>query len=264
MIPRSVPPTSGSRRRNSSGGRVDRERHVAGGGGSDRGGAELRLAVVQLVLEVDVVLGLVHEEVQAHLEVPAVGGVHGRVAGGDLRSRERARIAVGRLEEVVGDVGREVAEAHAEVRRHARPGVRRAGAVAAEGRGALGDQLGVVPERNVEVDAGRDQLLVGEAVEDVADHLRLVVGGEVDAEDGILSPAVGAAVVVAAFLGADDGEVQESAEGRGAGRVDARARHARRAGGGDGIVAFPDAVSRNAWSGLPGMRTVSVCWSAVM
>src|SRR5437660_5475189 len=196
---------------------------------------------------------LVEEEVQPALDVPAVRPVAGRLRDRPSRVRQPRVVAVGRLEVVIRDIGRDEAEAIPGGGGDAGPAVGRARAVAVQVERAFADELGGLAHGQVYVRAEGQQPLVGEVAEAVAHRLRLVVAGDVDADDGALAPFV-VAIDPDAFLGADDLEIDEPAEGRVALGRDAGARgrgHARRVRSGrgcsgrlqEGRVTFEDAAA---------------------
>jgi len=163
---------------------------------------------------------LVEEEVDAGLEVPAVGAVHAGAADGKIARRETARVAAGRLEVIVRYVRCDEAVPVAGARREARAGVRASRAIAVQVQGAIEDQLGLLGHREVQIDARGEELVVGEAAERVLERPRLVIPRHVHAEDGGRSPSV-RAVEPETFFAADQVEVDQAAHGRVASRRDA-------------------------------------------
>src|SRR5713226_6811719 len=96
---------------------------------------------------------LVEEEVDAGLEVPAVGAVHAGAADGKIARRETARVAAGRLEVIVRYVRRDEAVPVAGARREARAGVRASRAVAVQVQGPIDDELGPLRHGKVQIDS---------------------------------------------------------------------------------------------------------------
>src|SRR4051812_23945770 len=115
----------------------------------------------------------------------------------------------------VRDVGRAEAERVTDVGEEAFAGVGVAGAISFQVPHRLDHQLGRLALRKVQVDVRRGHLLVGDVARGVdgriADGQRLVHAGGADTEHRILGPLVGA-VQPAAFLGADEVELEESGE----------------------------------------------------